>query len=269
MGPGTSYSTSCDAVAIPVSIAGTSASIPPSSALTSMPPARPTCRPVMWLLSDLPLLLKTSKARAHVRPPATQGALSNYNKSPGTDPDPLPGKAKPVQREALGRSRGGLSTKIHLAADARSRPLGFITTLGQRHDSIAFELTLAQVAVARNGGGRPRTRPDAVLCDKAYSSRAIREHLSGRKIKAVIAIKDDQHNARLRKGSQGGRPPAFDKIHYRDRNTVERAVNKLRGHRAVATRYDKRDYIYRGTITVASIWIWLRDPVPDPIRDTP
>jgi len=158
---------------------------------------------------------------------------------------------------------------VHLAADSRSRPLGFITTLGQRHDSIAFELTLAQVAVARIGPGRPRTRPDAVLCDKAYSSRAIRGHLSRRKIKAVIAIKDDQPTARLRKGSHGGRPPAFDKVHYRDRNTVERAVNKLRGHRAVATRYDKRDYIYRGTINVAAIWIWLRDPVPDPIRDTP
>ena len=149
----------------------------------------------------------------------------------------------------LGRSRGGLSTKVHLASDSRSRPLGFITTLGQRHDSIAFELTLAQVAVARIGPGRPRTRPDAVLCDKAYSSRAIREHLSRRKIKAVIAIKDDQHTARLRKGSRGGRPPAFDKVHYRDRNTVERAVNKLRAHRAVATRYDKRDYVYRGTVT--------------------
>lgn len=141
--------------------------------------------------------------------------------------------------------------------------------MGQRHDSIAFELTLAQVAVARIGPGRPRTRPDAVLCDKAYSSRAIRAHLSQRKIKAVIAIKDDQHTARLRKGSRGGRPPSFDKIHYRDRNTVERAVNKLRGHRAVATRYDKRDYIYRGSIAVASIWIWVRDPVLDPLRDTP
>jgi len=108
-----------------------------------------------------------------------------------------------------------------------------------------------------------------VLCDKAYSSRAIRSHLSGRKIKAVIAIKNDQHTARLRKGSRGGRPPNFDTVHYRDRNTVERAVNKLRAHRAVGTRYDKRDYIYRGTVTVAAIWIWLRDPAPDPLQDTP
>lgn len=59
-------------------------------------------------------------------------------------------------------------------------------------------------------------------------------------------------------GSSGG---AFDAKTYRQRNTVERALNKLKNHRAVATRYDKRDYIYRGTIDAASIRIWLRDPI--------
>jgi transposase len=211
----------------------------------------------------------TSRARAPAPVLSAQGAEPNYTNSSDTDPDPPHQQAKPLQREALGRSRGGLSTKLHLAADSRCRPLGFITTLGQRHDSVAFELTLAQVAVARIGPGRPRTRPDAVLADKAYSSRAIRAHLSGRKIKAVIAIKDDQHAARLRKGALGGRPPDFDAVAYRDRNTVERAVNKLRAQRAVGTRYDKRDYIYRGTITIAAITIWLRDPVTHPLRDTP
>lgn len=158
---------------------------------------------------------------------------------------------------------------MHLAADSRCRPLGFITTVGQRHDAVAFELTLSQVAVRRPGRGRHRTRPDAVLSDKAYSSKAIRQHLSRRGIKAVIPVKDDQHKARVKRGSMGGRPPLFDAIHYRDRNTVERAVNKLRGHRAVATRYDKRDYIYRATIAVASIAIWVRDPATNPLRDTP
>lgn len=201
--------------------------------------------------------------------PAPRGAEPNYTNPSGTDPDPSVDQAKPVQREALGRSRGGLSTKVHLAADRRCRPLGFITTLGQRHDAVAFDLTLAQITVARTGPGRPRTRPDAVLADKAYSSHAIRAHLSRRGIKAVIAIKDDQHAARRRKGSRGGRPPSFDEVRYRDRNTVERAVNKLRAHRAVATRYDKRDYTYRGTITVAAITIWLREPVRTPIQDRP
>jgi transposase len=60
----------------------------------------------------------------------------------------------------------------------------------------------------------------------------------------------------------GGRPPQFDAEIYKQRNVVERAINKLKGYRAVASRYDKRDCMYRGTIDVASIRIWLRDPVP-------
>jgi transposase len=76
----------------------------------------------------------------------------------------------------------------------------------------------------------------------------------------VIPIKADQADARIRQGSRGGRPPTFDTVRYRQRNTVERAVNKLRDTRAVATRYDKRDYMYRGTITVAAIRLWIRVP---------
>lgn len=196
---------------------------------------------------------------------APQGARSNYKErgDPASDPGPDPQreKAKPPDREALGHSRGGLSTKVHLVADQRCRPLAFVTTVGQRHDAVAFELVLSKVAVARHGLGRPRTRPNYALADKAYSSRSIREHLANRGIKAVIPIKEDQAAARARKGSRGGRPPAFDKARYRHRNTVERSVNKLRATRAVATRYDKRDYIYRGTLTIATIRIWLRDPV--------
>jgi transposase len=85
-----------------------------------------------------------------------------------------------------------------------------------------------------------------------------------RSIKAVIAVKEDQKNHRRRRGRAGGRPPAFDAGHYQDRNTVERCFGKLKQFRAVATRYDKRGQIYRGTIDVATIKIWLRDPVHDP-----
>ena len=200
---------------------------------------------------------------------ATQGAGSNYKECGEPAPDLQPEKAKPADREALGHSRGGLSTKVHLVADQRCRPLAFVTTVGQRHDAVAFELVLGKVAVARLGPGRPRTRPDYALADKAYSSKAIRGHLAKRGIKAVIPVKEDQAGARARKGSRGGRPPKFDKARYRQRNTVERSVNKLRATRAVATRYDKRDYIYRGTLTVAAIRIWLRDPVAAQLRDTP
>lgn len=122
--------------------------------------------------------------------------------------------------------------------------------------------------IARPGPGRPRLRPDAVLADKAYSNKAIRRHLRTRGIKAVIPLKADQQAGRRRQGTRG-RLPAFDAETYRDRNVVERAVNKLRGTRAVATRYDKRDFVYRGTIDVAAIRIWLRDPGPRDMRDTP
>ncbi len=134
---------------------------------------------------------------------------------------------------------------------------------------MAFEEVLNRLAVGRHGPGRPRTRPDWVLADKAYSSKPIRKHLAGRGIKAAIPVKEDHAAARKRKGSAGGRPPSFDPDRYRDRNTVERAVNKLRATRAVGTRYDKRDYIYRGTVAVSSIRIWLRDPTGTDLRDTP
>ena len=121
---------------------------------------------------------------------------------------------------------------------------------------------MAALCIRRRGRGRPRTRPGRLLGDKAYSSRAIRCHLRRRRIRATIPEPADQVRNRAKRGSRGGRPPAFDAEDYKRRNVVERAVNKLKGHRAVATRYDKRDFVFRGTIDVASIRIWLRDPVP-------
>lgn len=177
------------------------------------------------------------------------GARSNH-KNPG----------KP--REGLGRSRGGLSTKIHLVADRRCRPITQRTTPGQHADCPQFIPLMESIRIARRGGGRPRKRPGRALADKAYSSRANRAYLREHKVQAVIPIKEDQKANRRKRGSSGGRPPAFDAERYTERNTVERCVNKLRQFRAVATRFDKRERVYQGTIDVASIKIWLRDPVP-------
>jgi transposase len=125
-----------------------------------------------------------------------------------------------------------------------------------------------RLRIARPGPGRPRTRPGRLLADKAYSSTAIRSRLRRRGITATIPEPARQIRGRRGRGSRGGRPPAFDPAAYKQRNTVERAFCRLRQHRAVATRYDKRDFVYRGTVDVAAIRIWLRDLTNDDLRDT-
>jgi transposase len=121
---------------------------------------------------------------------------------------------------------------------------------------------MAGIRIRRKGRGRPRTRPGRVLGDKVYSNRAIRSHLRRRQIKTTIPEPASQQAHRLQRGGRSGRSPQFDVEIYKQRNVLERAINKLKDYRAVASRYDKRDYIYRGTIDIASIRIWLRDPVP-------
>ncbi len=167
-------------------------------------------------------------------------------------------------REALGRSRGGLTSKVHLPADDRTRPLTWQTSPGQRGDSPMFIPVLEALRIRRHGPGRPRSRPDRVRGDKAYSHYDNRAYLRRRGIKATIAQPDDQQAKRQRKGRTGGRPPVFDKAQYRHRSAVERCVSKWKQYRAVASRYDKRDYIFNGTLAVAAIVIWLRDTVQEP-----
>ncbi|GAB7106556.1 IS5 family transposase [Streptomyces phaeofaciens JCM 4814] len=136
--------------------------------------------------------------------------------------------------------------------------LSLLLTAGQRADCTQFEPVMERIRVPRLGLGRPRSTPDSVRADRAYSNRRTRQYLRRRGIRHVIPEKSDQAMNRVRRGRAGGRPPGSARERYKKRNTVERAINKLKNHRAVSTRYDKRAYVYLGTVTAAATIIWLR-----------
>ncbi|MEV8022398.1 IS5 family transposase [Streptomyces sp. NPDC086554] len=160
--------------------------------------------------------------------------------------------------EGLGRSRGGLTSKIHLAGEGGLRPLAMLLTPGQWGDAPQLIPVMDRIRVHRPSGGHPRTRPDHLGGDKAYSSRRNRRYLRRRQIKRTIPEPRNQRANRQSRGSKGGRPASFDKTIYKRRNEVERTINALKNSRAVATRFDKRAYVFHGTATVASIRLWLR-----------
>jgi transposase len=151
---------------------------------------------------------------------------------------------------------------VHVICDGRGRSLATRITPGQASDTRQLLSLLDQVAVHGPGGGRPRKRPLSLTADKAYSSKANRAGLRARKVKAVIPERSDQKANRVRKGSSGGRPPAFDPHAYKKRNQVERGFNRRKHWRGLATRYDKRIDSYQATLDLAETLDWLR-AVPD------
>jgi transposase len=115
---------------------------------------------------------------------------------------------------------------------------------------------LAAIRVPLLGPGRPRTRPVAVIADKAYSARGHRAELRRRGITAVIP---EPVCHRRRRGSAGGRPVGYDRTAYRGRNVIERTFNQLKAWRGIATHYDKHATVFHGVVVLASILLWLRD----------
>lgn len=181
-----------------------------------------------------------------VRPPAgTQGAWANH-KNPHTEP----------ANHAIGRSRGGLTTKIHLIVDGAGRALAIALTAGNVNDTTVLPDLLARIRVPRRRG-RPRTRPLRVIADKGYSSRCNRRLLAARGIKVTIPERADQAHNRRRRGPHGGRPYAFDAEVYKRRNVVERGFNTLKNWRGIATRYDRLARNYLGALHLASTLDWL------------
>jgi transposase len=172
-------------------------------------------------------------------------------------------EALAVEGEGLGRSRGGLTSKIHLAVDGRGLPMSILVTPGQAGDNPELLPLLDQVSVRPAWGGTPRRRPRRVIADKAYSHPSTRRALRARGITFTCPERRDQIAYRKAKGPAGGRPPAFDKEIYRHRNVVERCFGRLKQFRGLATRYAKRVAYYRAEVVIATIALWLRHDSQD------
>lgn len=136
----------------------------------------------------------------------------------------------------MGRSRGGLTTKIHALVDASGLPIALKLTEGQAHDGRAASDMLGTLVTG-----------NILLADRAYDSDALRQSLAERGAWANI-----------RPMPQRRIVPAFSSFLYRYRNLVERFFNKLKHFRAVATRYDKSPENYLASVKLASARIWMR-----------
>jgi transposase len=150
---------------------------------------------------------------------------------------------------ALGRSRGGFGSKIHLVADGHGHPLAAHVTAGQVHESTQFETLLSRVRI-RQPQGRPRTRPEALAGDKGYSYPRIRQWLRRHAVRGIIPRRSDQHPAdgRVR----------FDRHGYRRRSTIEQCVGWLKECRRLAMRFEKLALNFLAMIHLAMIQRYLR-----------
>ncbi|WP_027481210.1 IS5 family transposase [Deinococcus pimensis] len=150
------------------------------------------------------------------------------------------------QHEALGRSRGGFGTKIHLRAEGHGRPFAFVPSGGERHEAAFFDELMRTGAVKRGGRGRPKIRPVQVVGDKGYSYHRIQRDLRRRGIRVVVPRRTNQPSR-----------ATFDAVTYRERNRVERLVGRMKRWQRVATRYEKRASHFAAVVTVVAVLEWL------------
>ncbi len=133
-----------------------------------------------------------------------------------------------------------------MRAERGGKPIIFVLTGGERNEQLAVPTLLESGAVKRTGRGRPRLRPVRIAGDKGYSSRAVRGYLRQRGIGAVIPRRSTELPQ-----------VTFDRAAYGERNRVERLFNRLKQHRAIATRYDKLAEHYCALLLLAAILLWL------------
>jgi transposase len=151
------------------------------------------------------------------------------------------------EQEALGRSKGGFSTKIQIQCEGLGKPMQFVVLPGQSSDFKGFgKLNAAAPAVKRPGRGRPKRRPRYLVGDKGYDSKDIRRIVRRQGTTPVIPTR--RHVKR--------RFP-LNRVLYRERNRIERLINRLKQARRIATRYEKRADNYLAMLTIGAILLWL------------
>jgi transposase len=147
------------------------------------------------------------------------------------------GRKRGAYQRALGRSRGGFTSKVHCLGDARGRPIAFHLTPGEAADCKAYDQLI----------DLPEQAPDALIADKAYDADAIREDLKKRGITPVIPPKSNRIKT-IR----------YSKRLYRERNCIERMFGHLKINRAIATRYDQLADSFLGMLFLASARYWIK-----------